>query len=66
MNATTHQFAVRDAEAGTVIDTFLTLAEAEEALARYESEDVVNGNYTEGFYEMAELDSDGDWARCLA
>ncbi len=42
-------------ESGDVIDTFDTLKEAELAIADYEGEDKVNGDYEEGFYSVTKF-----------
>lgn len=38
-----------------VIDTFLTLLEAEEALKQNEKEDKINWNFIENYYEIKEI-----------
>lgn len=54
-------YIIQDREAGNLIDGFATLEEAREAVARYEREDQENGNYEEGFYEIAERDAYGEY-----
>lgn len=51
------EYAIRDREAGNVIDVFGSLKEAEEELARYEAIDEKEGTYTPDFYEIVEKDS---------
>ena len=50
-------YAVRDREAGNVIETFDTREEAEKALKEYEASDETEGIYTPGFYEIAEVEA---------
>lgn len=52
------RFAVRDTEAGNIIETFKTYALAKEAIGRYEKEDQKEGLFQEGFYEIAKADGD--------
>ena len=47
-------YKIQDREAGNVIETGLTLEEAEELLTRFEKEDKQDGTYTPNFYEIAE------------
>lgn len=48
----TNKYAIRDREAGNVIDEFPTANQALKALAQYEKSDKADGTYTEGFYEV--------------
>jgi hypothetical protein len=49
-------YIVRDREAGNQIDQPYSLyIEAYQAVAEYEQEDMREGNYTRGFYEIAEV-----------
>lgn len=45
-------FQTRDRETGSVIDEFLTLEEAEDAIVGYEEDDEDEGCYTPNFYEI--------------
>lgn len=54
-------YIIRDREAGNLIDGFTTLEEARKALARYEREDEENGTFSEGFYEIAERNENGEY-----
>lgn len=45
-------FIVRDKEAGNIIDTFDTEAEANNAVAEYEANDMENETFEENFYEV--------------
>lgn len=47
-------FKIQDREAGNVIETGLTLSEAENLLIQFEKEDRQDGNYTPDFYEIVE------------
>ena len=46
------KYVVRDREAGNVIETFETEAEALYAVEKFEEEDKKDGTYTEDFYEV--------------
>ena len=45
-------FITRDRETGTIIDEFMTLEEAEDAIRKYEATDEKEGTYSENFYEI--------------
>lgn len=45
-------FFTRDKESGIIIDGFITLDEAKEAIREYEAEDKADGSYTDDFYEI--------------
>ena len=47
-------YKIQDREAGNVIETGLTLEEAEKLLAQFEEEDKQDGTYTPDFYEIVE------------
>lgn len=47
-------FIIQDRETGTMIDSFDTIEEAENELARYEEMDKADGTYTAEFYEIVE------------
>ena len=47
---------IRDAEAGNEITRFETVEEARAELQKYEEQDRAEGTYTEGFYEILELE----------
>lgn len=49
-------YITRDREAGNEIDRFATREDAEKAIASYEAEDENNGEYSEAFYEIAEIE----------
>ncbi len=49
-------YVTRDSEAGNIIDRFATREEAEKAIEAYEAEDANNGEYSEAFYEIAEIE----------
>lgn len=48
-------YAIRDREAGNMIDIFYTLEEAEKAIEEYENDDMKEGVYTPDFYEIVEI-----------
>ena len=50
-------FITRDKETGTIIDNFNTYEEALLAIEKYEAQDVLDGNYSENFYEIAIITS---------
>ena len=52
----TKTYRIQDREAGNVIETGLTLEEAQEMLAKFEAEDKQEGTYTEDFYEIVQED----------
>lgn len=58
-----YRFVIQDSEAGNIITGFNTLEEAEAELNKIEEEDRKNKTYTEGFYEIAERNSAGDYER---
>lgn len=60
-----YKFVIQDSEAGNIITGFNTLEEAEKELKKYEKEDQKNGTYVEGFYEIAERNSDGEYEEVL-
>ena len=45
-------YIVQDAEAGNLIDEYNTLHEAEKAIVEFETEDKLNGCFSDGFYEI--------------
>lgn len=47
-------YRIQDREAGNVIETGLTLEEAQKILAKFEADDKADGTYTEDFYEIVE------------
>lgn len=47
-------YKIQDREAGNVIETGLTLEEAETKLAQFEESDKEEGIYEEDFYEIVE------------
>ena len=47
-------YKIQDREAGNVIETGLTLEEAETKLAQFEERDKEQGIYEEDFYEIVE------------
>ena len=47
---------IRDREAGTVIEHFNTVEEAQKEIERYEAQDKKDGVYVEDFYEIAVID----------
>lgn len=49
------RYAVRDREAGNIIEYFDTMEKAEKALQEYEESDKAEGIYEENFYEVAEI-----------
>ena len=55
------RYAVRDKEAGNIIDVFSSLREAKNALKEYEDEDKKNDEYTEDFYEIAKRNKNGTY-----
>jgi hypothetical protein len=46
----TKTYRIQDRESGNLIETGLTLEEAQEMLAKFESDDKADGSYTEDFY----------------
>lgn len=52
------KFAVRDYETGTVIEVFNTREEAVQCLKKFEEQDIEDGIFEPGFYEVAEIDED--------
>ena len=50
----TQTYKIQDREAGNVIESGLTKAEAEKMLKRFESEDRRNNVYEQDFYEIVE------------
>ena len=50
------KYITRDREAGNEIERFATEEEAVIAVGEYEDEDRKNGDYTDGFYEVAEIE----------
>lgn len=48
-------FAVRSYESGTVIEIFDTREDAVECLKAFEEQDIEEGIYEPGFYEISEL-----------
>lgn len=50
-----YRFAVRDREAGNIIEKAETRERAEQILDLFEQSDKVEGIYTPGFYEVAEI-----------
>lgn len=52
------KFAVRDREAGNVIEVFRSLSDAELALAQYEQDDKDNDVYSENFYEIVKIEEE--------
>lgn len=53
-----YRYCTRDAEAGNIIDFFATLEDAQKAIEQYEEEDKSNGDFTPGFYEIYNQDTD--------
>lgn len=51
------KIVIRDREAGNVITEFDTVEEAKKELEKYEAQDKKDGSYTEGFYEIYDLDT---------
>lgn len=45
-------YSTANAETGTIIDTFSTMEEAQEAIASYEAQDKEDGTYEEDWYEI--------------
>ncbi len=52
------RYAVRDREAGNVIDLCDSLSEAMLLIETYESNDMDEGNYSENFYEIYDYDDE--------
>lgn len=50
------KYVVRDFETGTPIEIFDTREEAVECLKAFEEQDIEEGIYTPGFYEIAECE----------
>ena len=50
-------YTTQNTETGMIIDRFATREQAEAAIVSYETEDRAEGTYTEGFYEVEELDT---------
>lgn len=50
-------YIIQDREAGNVIETVLTLSEAEQLLVQYENDDKKEGIYTPNFYEIIESEA---------
>ena len=48
-------YAIQDKETGTRIDIFDTLEEAERTLKEFENDDIEEGVYMAGFYEIVEV-----------
>ena len=48
-------YAIQDKQTGTRIDIFDTLEEAERTLEEYENDDIEDGVYIAGFYEIVEV-----------
>jgi hypothetical protein len=48
-------YKIQDRQAGNIIDTCLTLAEADDLLYQFEKEDKKDGIYTTNFYEIVEM-----------
>ena len=55
------KFAVRDYETGTVIEVFNTREEAVQCLKQFEEQDIEDGIFEPGFYEVAEIEEDNKW-----
>jgi hypothetical protein len=53
-----YRYCTRDSEAGNIIDFFATLEDAQKAIEQYEEEDKDNGDFTPGFYEIYNQDTD--------
>lgn len=62
-NMTNNIFATRDADTGTTINTFATFEEAERAVAQYENDDIEEGTYEDGFYEVYNTETE-EAVRC--
>lgn len=60
-----YRFIIQDREAGNIITGFDTLEAAKEELEKFEKKDRENGTYVEGFYEIAERNSDGEYEEVL-
>lgn len=56
------QYAIRCRENGDVIDTFATLAEAQDTMLEYYRRDHEEGIYVGDFYEIA-VWKDGDYCK---
>ena len=54
----TDRFAVRTYDGGYVLETFPTFEEAETRIREYERMDKADRNYTEGFYEIYDLENE--------
>ena len=50
------KYVIQCRESGDIIEDNLTLSDALEIVKDFESEDWENGNYTPGFYEIAEME----------
>ena len=50
-------YSIQDREAGNVIATLPTLAEAEATLAGYETSDRAEGVFESNFYEIVEVEA---------
>ena len=48
-------YVIQDKGTGTRIDIFDTLEEAERTLKEYENDDIEDGVYMAGFYEIVEV-----------
>lgn len=53
-----YRYCTRDAEAGNIIDFFSNLKDAQKAIEQYEEEDKSNGDFTPGFYEIYNQDTE--------
>jgi hypothetical protein len=47
-------YKIQEREAGNVIETGLTLAEAKNMITKFEKDDEKNGNFEQDFYEITE------------
>jgi len=54
------KYKVQDSQASNVFAVFDNLAEAQKELRDYEELDIKNGEYEEGWYEIAVTEDDGE------
>lgn len=51
---------IRDREAGNIIEEVATVEEGKKVIATYEAKDKEDGIYEPDFYEIAEVQKDGE------
>jgi len=56
MSNNNYKLAIRSSLSGDVIEEVPTLQEAWDTITKYELEDKADGNYTDNFYEVYDLE----------